>query len=61
MSLGDVVWVFRAEQLGQLLRSHQPSTSAISVPLMEQEYNLDELCVLFINLHVPRPFWEPFS
>ena len=49
------------EQLGQLLRSHQPSTLAILVPLVKQEYNLDELCVLFINLHVPRPFWEPFS
>ena len=28
---------------------------------MEQKYNLNELCVLFIYLHVPRPFWEPFS
>ena len=60
-SLGAVVWVFWTEQLGQLLGSHWPSTLATSVPLMEQEYNLDELCVLFINLHVPRPFWEPFS
>ena len=24
------------------------------MPLMEQEYNQDELCVLFINLHVPQ-------
>ena len=31
------------------------------MPLVEQEYNLDELCVLFIYLHVPRPLWEPFS
>ena len=60
MNLGAVVWVFRTECLGQLLRSHQPSTSAMLVPLVEQEYNLDELCV-FIYLHVPRPFWEPFS
>ena len=60
MSLGAVIWVFRIEQLGQLLRSHQPSTLAILVPLVEQEYNLDELCALFIYLHVPRPFWEPF-
>ena len=61
MSLGAVIWVFGTEQLGQLLRSHRPSTLAILVSLMEQEYNLDELCVFFINLHVPRPFWELFS
>ena len=61
MSLGAVVWVFGTEWLGQLLRSHQPSTLAILVPLMEQEYNLDELYVIFIKLHVSRPFWEPFS
>ena len=61
MSLRAVIWVFRTEWLGQLLRSHQPSTSDISVPLVEQEYILDELCVLFIYPHVPRPFWEPFS
>ena len=35
-SLGAVVWVSGTEWLGQLL-GHQPSTSAISVPLMEQE------------------------
>ena len=61
MSLGAVVWVSGTERLGQLLRSHQPSTLAVSVPLMEQEYNLDELCVLFICLHVPRMFWEPLN
>ena len=61
MSLGAVIWVFTAEQLGPLLRSHQPSTLAILVPLMEQEYNLDEPCVLFVYLHVTRSFLEPFS
>ena len=61
MSLGAVVWVSGTQWLGLLLRSHQPSTSAISVPLMEQEYILDELCVLFIYLHVPRLLWDPFS
>ena len=61
MSIRAVIWVFGTEWLGQLLRSHWPSASAISVPLMKQEYNLDELCVLFINLHVLTPFWEPFS
>ena len=55
-SLWAVIWVSRAEWLGQLLRSHRPSTLTTSVPLMEQEYNLNELCVLFNYLHVPRPF-----
>ena len=55
MSLGAVIWVSGTEQLG-LLRSHQPSTLAILVPLMEQEYNQEELCTLFIHVHVPRPF-----
>ena len=58
-SLGAVVWVFGTEWLGQLLGSHQPSTLAISVPLMEQEYSLNELCILFIYLHVPRLFGNP--
>ena len=31
-------------------------TLAISVPLREQEYNQEELCTLFIHVHVPRPF-----
>ena len=54
-SLGAVVWVSGTEQLS-LSTGHQPSTLAISVPLMEQEYNQEELCTLFIHVHVPRPF-----
>ena len=60
LSLGAVIWVSGTEWLSPLL-SHQPSTPATSVPLVEQEYILDELCTLFIHVHVPRPFWEPFS
>ena len=60
-SLKFVIWVFGNEWLGQLLRSHWPSTLVILVPLMEQEYNLDELCVLFINLHLPQTFLGTFS
>ena len=60
-SLRAVIWVSGTEWLGQLLKSHQPSTLAILVPLMEQEYILDELCALFFYLHVPRVFWDPFS
>ena len=60
-SFGAVVWVSGTEHLGKLLRSHRPSTLAIPVPLMGQEYILDELCALFIYLHVPKLLWDPFS
>ena len=60
-SLGAVIWVSGTEQLGQLLGSHQPSTLAILVPLMEQEYIPVELCALFIHLHVPRLVWYTLS
>ena len=56
---GAVIWVSGTEQL-DLLLSHQPSTLAISVPLVEQEYNQEELCTLFIHVHVPRPFLGKF-
>ena len=59
MSLGAVFWVSGTKCLGQL-SSHQPSTLAILVPLMEQEYNQKELCTLFILVHVPRPFLGNF-
>ena len=54
-SFGAVIWVSGTEWLGLLL-SHQPSTLAILVPLMEQEYIQDELLTLFIHVHVPRLF-----
>ena len=60
-SLGAVIWVSGTEWLGQLLGGHQPSTSAISVPLMEQEYIPVELCALFIHLHVPRLVWDTLN
>ena len=50
---GAVVWVSGTERLGLLL-SHRPSTQAISVPLVEQEYIQDELSSLFIHVHAPR-------
>ena len=53
MSLRAVIWVFITEQLDQLLRSHPPSTSAISMPIVEQEYNLDELCVCLSTCMCP--------
>ena len=60
-SLGAVVQVSETEWLGQLLRGHQPSTLAISVPLVEQEYIPVELCALFIHLHVSRPVLDTLS
>ena len=60
-SLGAVVCICGTEQLGQLLEGHQPSTSAILVPLMEQEYIPVELCALFIHLHMPRLVFDTFS
>ena len=60
-SLGAVIWVSGTEWLGQLLGGHQPSTLAISVPLVEQEYIPVELCVMFIHLHIPRLIWDTLS
>ena len=60
-SLGAVVWVSGTECLGQLLGGHRPSTLAISVPHVEQEYIPVELCALFIYLHVPRLIWDTLS
>ena len=54
-SFGVVIWVSGTEWLGLLL-SYQPSTLAILVPLMEQEYNLEELFTLFIYVQAPRLF-----
>ena len=55
LSLGAVIWVSGTEQLGPLL-SHQTSTLAILVPLMEQGCILDELFTLSIHVHAPRLF-----
>ena len=40
-----------------LLTSHRPSTSAILVPVMEQSITRMDCVILFIHMHVPRPFW----
>ena len=61
MSLGVVIWVFGTEHFGQLLGGHQPSTLAVLVPLVEEEYIQVELCALFIHLHVPRLVWDTLS
>ena len=56
---GAVIWVSDTEWLGVLI-SHQPSTLAILVPLVVQEYNQEELCTLLIHVHVPRSFLGNF-
>ena len=55
LGFGVVIWVSGTEQFGLLL-SHQPSTPAILVPLVEQEYTQNELSSLFISVHAPRLF-----
>ena len=55
LGFGTVIWVSGTEQFSLLL-SHWPSTLAILVPLMEQEYTQDELSSLFISVHAPRLF-----
>ena len=52
--LKAVIWVFEAVHSGNLLRSHQPSVAATSVPLMEGEYILKGKCSLFVYPHVPK-------
>ena len=54
MSLKAVIWVFRVEHSGNLLRSHWPSVTATSVPLVEQEYIPTGKCSLFVHLHVSK-------
>ena len=49
-----VVWVLGAEYSGNLLRSHQPSVVATSVPLVEEKDILTGKCSLFVHPHVPR-------
>ena len=60
-SLRAVVCISGTEQLGQLLGGHWPSTSAISVLLVEKEYIPVELCALFIHVNVPRLVWDTLS
>ena len=37
----------------------KPSVVAITVPLMEQKYIPEEMCALFIHLHMPQVVWAP--
>ena len=58
-SLRAVVWASGTEWLGQLLRGHQPSTLALLVPLMEQEYIPVEWCAYLFTCMCPELFWTP--
>ena len=60
-NLEAVVWVFGVEHSGNLLRSHQTSVAATSVPLMEQDYLPTGKCSLFVHLHVAKGILDTFS
>ena len=59
MSLRAVIWVSEFKHFSQLIGGHWPSTLAVSVPLMEKDYNPVKQCALFIHLHVPDLFETP--
>ena len=61
MSLRAVIWVLETVQFSQLIGGHQPSTSAVLVPLVEKEYILVKQCALLFHLLVPRIIWNTFS
>ena len=61
MSLEAVIWVLETEHFSQLIGGHQPSTSTLSMPLVEMEYIPVKQCALCIHLHVPRLVWNTFS
>ena len=61
MCLKAIIWVFGVEDSGNLLRSHQPSVVATSVPLMKGGYIPTGKCSLFVHLHVPRGILDTLS
>ena len=46
--------------VGSIDKSHTLYSDYISAS-HGAEYNQEELCVLFIHMHVPKPFWGIFS
>ena len=46
--------------VGSIDKSQTLYSSYISASY-EAEYNQNELCTLFIHMHIPRPFLELFS
>ena len=59
-NLGAVIWVFGYWMVGSIDMS-QTLYSGYLGASCGAEHNQNKLCVLFIDMHVPRPFGELFS
>ena len=59
-NLGAVIWVFWYWMVGSIDKSQTLYSSYLGAS-HGAEHNQNELCVLFIHMHVPRYFGEPFS
>ena len=59
-NLGAIIWVFWYWAFGSI---NKPQTLYFSYLGASHgaEHNQNELCDLFIHMHVPRPFWGTFS
>ena len=57
---GAVIWVFWYWMVGSIDKSQTLYSGHLSTS-HGAEHHQDELCVLFIHMHVSRPFWELFS
>ena len=55
-NLGAVIWVFLHWMVGSTDKS-QTLYSGYLGASCGAEHNRNELCVSFIHMHVPRPFW----
>ena len=63
LSLGAViavVWVFWYKAFRSINKPQTLYFSCLSAPRGE-EHNQNRQCYLFVNMHVPRPFWRAFS
>ena len=59
-NLGAVVWVFWHWTVGYIYKPQTLYFGYLSAS-HGTELNQNELCVSFIHMHVPRPFWGTFS
>ena len=56
-NLGAIIWVFWHWMVGSTDKSQTLYSSYLNAS-HGAEHNQNELCVSFIHMHVPRPFWE---
>ena len=59
-NLGEVFWDFWHWMVGSIDKPQTLYFSSLSAS-HGAEHNQNELCVSFICMHVPRPFWGTFS